>query len=202
MGRHKTKIPSSYWREAPAWYRKYYNGWSVVVGDRIRRMRADRGMILQDVADRIQKPAGGGYSESFFSRLERGASSSPLYVYLGLAELFEVHPGRLLGADDAERDASAEEMVVVRFMRRSGIAPDAALHALATGSVPEQGPEPLGSTEPLPKTERDRVGNTIVTPPLAEFVKPRYELLDRDFGVGPAAFARRRAAAAEDDAGD
>jgi transcriptional regulator with XRE-family HTH domain len=191
MGRNQTRIPSSYWREAPAWYRNYYNEWSTVVGDRVKRMRAARDMILQDVADKIAKPNGGTYSVSFFSRLERGASSPPLYAYLGLAELFEVHPGRLLGADDAERDASPEEMVVVRFLRWKGISPDAALHVLSASPLPGQGPEPLGPAERLDDTPPPVSPNPYVKPPRAEFVKPRYELMDRDFDVGPLARERR-----------
>ena len=185
MGRNQTRIPSSYWREAPAWYRNYYNEWSAVVGDRARRMRAARRMTLADVAERIAKPNAGRYSAAFFSRLERGASSPPLYVYLALAELFHVHPGRLLGADDAERDASPEEMVLVRFLRWREVSPDAALHALATSPLLQQRPEPLGSSEALPETDMTFSPNPYVKPSRAEFVKPRYELMERDFGIAP-----------------
>jgi transcriptional regulator with XRE-family HTH domain len=194
MGRNRTQIPSSYWREAPAWYRNYYNEWSAVVGDRVRRMRAARGLTLQDVADRIAKPNGGNYSDSFFSRLERGASSPPLYVYLGLAELFEIHPGRLLGADDAERDASPGEMVLIRFLRWKGVAPDEALHVLAASPLLGEKPEPLGPAEPLDGAPPRTSPNPYVRPPRAEFVKPRIELMDRDFDAGPLARERRAAA--------
>jgi hypothetical protein len=148
-------------------------------------------MTLQDVAERIAKPNEGRYSAAFFSRLERGASSPPLYVYLALGQLFDLHPGRLLGADDAERDASAEEMVLVRLLRWKGISPDAALHALSTSPVLEQRPEPLGTSEALEETNASFSPNPYAKPSLAEFVKPRYELMDRDFDVGPAADARR-----------
>ena len=114
----------AYWQEQPRWYRNYHTEWSAVVGDRIRRVRRGRGVILQELADKIARPDGGRYSITYYSRLERGSSSPPLYVYVAIAEFFGLHPGRLLGVDDAERDATAEEMVLIRFLGRIGVSPD------------------------------------------------------------------------------
>jgi transcriptional regulator with XRE-family HTH domain len=181
MGREKTRIPPSYFREAPAWYRRTHTEWSGVVGDRVRRMRVDRGLTLGDMTKTIEKPGGGGYSESYFSRLERGGATSQLYVYLALAEYFEIHPGRLLGIDDVERDAAADEMVLIRFLRRIGIAPDAALEVLMAhppDPEPERAPE-RGQRKPIPPLYLERGP----TPPRQEMFKPRYELMRRDFDV-------------------
>ena len=52
-------------------------------------------------------------------------------MYLAIADVLEVEPGRLLGPDDAQLDVSGGEMTLVRFLRRAGISPDAALATLA-----------------------------------------------------------------------
>jgi hypothetical protein len=51
---------------------QYYVEWGVVMGDRIGRLRQDRHWALKDLAQRVPKPDGGGYSIGYFSRLERG----------------------------------------------------------------------------------------------------------------------------------
>jgi len=180
VGRKQTHIPEAYWREQPRWYRNYHTEWSGVVGDRIRRLRRGRDLTLQNLADKVERPDGGRYSISYYSRLERGSSSPPLYVYLAIAECFDLHPGRLLGPDDAERDATAEEMVLIRFLRRTRVSPDDALARLACGeSAPD---EPAADS-----LDRDRQDDSDLSaapphPPRQEIVKSRTELRRLDFG--------------------
>ena len=176
MGRKESRIPPSYFREAPRWYRNYHTEWSGVLGDRVRRMRRAHGLTLVNLAERILRPDGGRYSYSYYSRLERGSSSPPLYVYLALAEFFQIAPGRLLGPDDAERDATQEEMVLIRFLRRAGVAPDAAIHALTRAGWVAPEPEPPGAPAGLP-AQRE-----LVYPPRQEMVKTNVELQRLDFG--------------------
>ena len=180
MGRKKTRIPSSYWLEQPRFFRNYHTEWSGVVGDRVRRLRRARDLTLVDVADQIERPDGHRYSFSYFSRLERGSSSASLYVYLALAEFFGLHPGRLLGVDDAERDATAEEMVLVRFLRRAGIPPDAALDRLVAGALhPGREPPAAPALEAAPAFDPESAPGR---PPRQEIVKTQAELRRRDFG--------------------
>lgn len=182
MGRKNTRIPADYWREQPRWYRNYHTDWGGVVGDRVRRLRRARGLVLRDFEEKIERPDGGHYSLSYFSRLERGSSSAPLYVYIALAEFFGLPPGRLLGVDDAERDATAEEMVLIRFLRRAGVTPDEALDRLVDCNA--------GSAEPLRggELEPDRASDfdpdaAPSRPSRQEIVKGSAELKRLDFGL-------------------
>lgn len=121
----------------------YFCDWGLVVGDRVRRLRRERDMTLKDLSLEVRKPDGYRYSMGFFSRLERGAASGPLIAYSNLAEVLEVDPGRLLGTDDAQREASEAEMTLVRVLRRMGIEPDEALVRLMAGGLsegPSEGP--------------------------------------------------------------
>jgi transcriptional regulator with XRE-family HTH domain len=103
----------------------------VVVGDRIRRLRQARGWALHELARRVRKHEGGHYSAGYFSRLERGWASAPLYVYLVIAGALEVEPGVLLGPDEVQRELAPEEAVLLRLLRRSGIEPGDAIARLA-----------------------------------------------------------------------
>ncbi len=108
MGRHRLNVRSfdHGYRGGPRWSDPYHCEWSVVVGDRIRRLRNARSLTLGEMTDLVAKPDGDGrYSAGYLSRLERGNAGAPLYVYLAIAVAFDLSPGRLLGADDAERDA-------------------------------------------------------------------------------------------------
>jgi hypothetical protein len=62
-------------------------------------------MTLYDLAVSVRKPEGGHYSPGYFSRLERGWASAPLYTYLAIADVLEVDAGVLLGPDAASLDA-------------------------------------------------------------------------------------------------
>src|SRR3954449_13374878 len=125
----------SFWRPGgPRWADPYYQEWAVVVGDRIRRLRQDRGWSLIELSRRVPKPEGGLYSAGHFSRLERGWGSAPLYVYIVIAEVLEVDPGVLLGPDEVQREIAPAEGVLLRFLERVGIDPEEAIARLA-GSI-------------------------------------------------------------------
>ena len=124
MGRHPTNV-SSFWRPGGArWADPYYREWAVVVGDRIRTASGTEAW----------KPEGGHYSAGYFSRLERGWGSAPLYVYIVVAEALGVDPGVLLGPDEVQRDVTPAEGVLLRFLERAEIDPEDAIARLA-GSI-------------------------------------------------------------------
>jgi transcriptional regulator with XRE-family HTH domain len=133
VGRNQTIVSSIPFgrRNGPRWSDPYYTEWGVVVGDRIRRLRQARGWALHELARRVRKPEGGHYSAGYFSRLERGWASAPLYVYLVIAGALEVEPGVLLGPDEVQRELAPEEAVLLRLLRRSGIEPGDAIARLA-----------------------------------------------------------------------
>jgi transcriptional regulator with XRE-family HTH domain len=131
MGRKPTRVSglqTGYQRTA--WAAPYVIEWGVVVGDRARRLRNDRGWRLFDLANAVSKPEGGHYSAGYFSRLERGWTMAPLYVYVAVAEALGVAPGRLLGPDAVQLEASADEMVLLRLMRRQKMDPAEAIARL------------------------------------------------------------------------
>lgn len=132
MGRNPTRVrrfEAPY--RGPRWRDPYHCEWACVVGDRVRRLRNARDLSLAGLAALVEKPEGGSYSPGYFSRLERGWASAPLYVYLALAAVLEVEPGRLLGSDDAQKPITEAEMTLVRFIREVGLAPHMALARLA-----------------------------------------------------------------------
>jgi transcriptional regulator with XRE-family HTH domain len=105
-----------------------------LVGVRIRRLRSSRGWTQLETVNRIQRPRGGTYSPGLLSRVENGYANPPLYVYIHLAEVFDLDPGRLLGTEEAQKPITEAEMTLVRFLRGAGIAPDDALVRLARGA--------------------------------------------------------------------
>ncbi|MEX2195172.1 MAG: helix-turn-helix transcriptional regulator [Thermoleophilaceae bacterium] len=121
------KKPHGAFRGGEFPFDKRYLEVAVVVGDRIRRLRLDRDVTLIDLARRVRKPAGGGYSASYFSRLERGWANAPLYTYHQIARALEVDPWILFASDEARHDPNPGEVLLLRFLRRAGIAPDDAL---------------------------------------------------------------------------
>lgn len=52
-------------------------------------------------------------------------------MYLGIAAVLEVDPGRLLGPDEVQLEATESEMTLVSFVRLSGTEPAAAIAVLA-----------------------------------------------------------------------
>jgi transcriptional regulator with XRE-family HTH domain len=116
----------------------YWCDWGAVVGNRVRRIRLDRDMTLVDLARIVDKPGGGFYSAGFFSRLERGWGSAPLTTYENIAHAFEIEPGRLLGPDDAQQDASEAEMTLIRTLRQMGMRPHEAIARLLGGNAAKE----------------------------------------------------------------
>ena len=110
---------------------------AVVVGDRIRRLRMDRDWTLIELARRVRKPGGkAGYSASYFSRLERGWANAPLYTYLQIATALEADSWALFAPDEVRLEASPAELVLLRFLRRTGISPEEALERIVSPSAP------------------------------------------------------------------
>ena len=126
---HNSRFLSAY-RYGPGGFDPEHCQWAVVVGDRIRRLRVARGWTLKDLSLKIVRPDGYHYTIGYFSKLERGWASAPLYVYLSIAAAFDMDGGRLLGPDSAMLEASEAEMTVVQTMRELGIEPHAALAQL------------------------------------------------------------------------
>jgi transcriptional regulator with XRE-family HTH domain len=138
MGRHPiyNRFMNSAYRRGPRWADPYHCEWGAVVGDRIRRLRRDRDMKLVELATSVHKPEGGHYSASYFSRLERGWTSAPLYVYLAIAAALEVDAGILLGPDSAQFPVSEPELTLIRTLRATGIEPHDAIVRLLPVSEP------------------------------------------------------------------
>ena len=137
MGRHQIYVSglrTGY--DGPRWSDPYHCEWSTVVGDRIRRLRRSKDLPIRRMCELVYKPEGGHYSGGYFSRLERGWASPPLYVYLAIADVLDVEPGRLLGPDEAEKAVTDAELTLVRFLRRIGMPPDEAIARLA--GAPDQ----------------------------------------------------------------
>jgi hypothetical protein len=72
-----------------------------------------RDMTLAAFAATVYKPDGGCYTPGYFSRLERGWASAPMYVYLAVAH--------------------ARELMLICCLRRLHISPDEALVRLTRG---------------------------------------------------------------------
>lgn len=135
MGRLKTNVSGvSRDSDGPGWQSRYRSEWAEVVGGRVRRLRQGRGWTLRQLAERLPKPEGGCYSAGYCSRLERGWGSPPLWVYIELARVFDVAPGKLLGVEDVEHVVSAEQGLLLRFLDRMGIEPAEALARIARPS--------------------------------------------------------------------
>jgi transcriptional regulator with XRE-family HTH domain len=131
MGRHQTNVHMYRRPGSPRWSDPYYREWAVVIGERIRRLRTERGWRLHELAGRVPKPEGGYYSVGYFSRLERGWGNAPLYVYIVVAEVFEVQPGVLFGPDEVQRGLTPEQGVLLQFLESAGIHPGEAIARLS-----------------------------------------------------------------------
>lgn len=129
---YSEKRPHEAYRGGEFAFDKRYLEVAVVVGDRIRRLRHDRGVRLLDLARTVPKPGGDGYSPSHLSRLERGWAHAPLYVYLRIASALDVDPWGLFAQDEVGREPSAGELVLLRFLRHAGIPAEEALARIAT----------------------------------------------------------------------
>ncbi|MGI8438776.1 MAG: hypothetical protein ACR2NV_00985 [Thermoleophilaceae bacterium] len=139
MGRNRSYLDRAH---APAgrWRDRYFCEWGIVVGDRVRRTRVEQGLTLEKLREVVEKPEGGGYSGGYFSRLERGWASAPLYVYIALAEALGLVPGRLLGPDDAHKPVSEAEMTLLNVLRELSISPSEAIVVLTADARPDGAP--------------------------------------------------------------
>src|SRR3954451_20568773 len=115
-----------------------YCEWGAVIGGRIRRARRQRAWTLQTLGLGLRRPDGKHYSAGFVSRLERGRTSAPFYVYIAIADALEIDPGVLLGPDAATLGISEAEATLVRCVRESGIEPHQAILRLLGDSHPDQ----------------------------------------------------------------
>jgi transcriptional regulator with XRE-family HTH domain len=133
MGRHQTVV--SGWaggpRDGEGWSKAYKLEWGEVVGHRVRRLRQAREWALHDLQKRVPKPGGGRYSGGYFSRVERGWTSPPLYVYLRIAEALEIEAGALLGLETFDRELGPEQLLLLKVVERMGLTPEEAIARLA-----------------------------------------------------------------------
>ena len=130
MARHQLDYPMSYGLSGPedsVWAGRYRCEWGRIVGGRVRQWRQQAGLTLTDLGPMALRADGGQYSASFFSRLERGWASPPLFVYISLAEAFGAQPGRLLGLDEAVSQVSEAELTVIKLIRRLELQPEEAI---------------------------------------------------------------------------
>jgi transcriptional regulator with XRE-family HTH domain len=132
-------------RGGAGWIDPERTEWSVVVGDRIRRLRRDRDLTLVQLSGMVDKPGGGGFSPGYISRVERGWANAPLATYLAIAAGLEVPPWRLLGPEEVQKEVTDAELTLIQFLRHVGLAPHEALAKLASeppGSRPARGAGP------------------------------------------------------------
>src|SRR4051794_7785270 len=116
-----------------------YCEWGAVIGGRIRRLRRRRRTTLRQLGQALTRPDGSWYSAGFVSRLERGRTSAPLYVYLAIADVFEVDPGVLFGPDGTAVEFTEAEVTLVRSLRGLGVEPhDALVRLMATATGNER----------------------------------------------------------------
>jgi transcriptional regulator with XRE-family HTH domain len=133
VGRKQTAI--GHWTgesgDGSEWLCAYRLEWGEVVGLRVRRLRKSRGWTLQDLRGKVRKPDGGTYSGGYFSRMERGWTSPPLYAYIATAEALEVEPGALLGLEAFEQELSPEQRLVLAVIERLGLSAEEAIARIA-----------------------------------------------------------------------
>jgi transcriptional regulator with XRE-family HTH domain len=144
---HEAWRASAYRRSYPA-NDPYYCEWGAVIGDRVRRLRRERGMTLLELGAATRKPEDRSqWSPAFLSRLERGRANAPLYVYLQLADVLGVDAGVLLGSDAALLEATEAERMLLRCLRSLGIPPHEAMTALVKRLDPRDADQQLATLD-------------------------------------------------------
>lgn len=88
-------------------------------------------MRLTDLGRALTRSDGSYHSAGFVSRLERGRSAAPLYVYLAIADVLEVDAGVLLGPEASALEVTESEAVLLRCLRELGIEPHEAILRLS-----------------------------------------------------------------------
>jgi transcriptional regulator with XRE-family HTH domain len=118
----------------------HWHEWAMIVGDRLRRLRAGRRWTLAELSCLVARPDGGGYSPGYLGKIERGVAYAPLFVYLKLAELYEVHPSLLFAQDEVLKGVNEVEMTLVRVVREARVDPsDAIVRILGPARSVDQG---------------------------------------------------------------
>ncbi len=144
MGRHRLQYHPLYYgganpltpryeeiRTEETWIGLYRTAYTQMLGQRLRRIREGRRLTQAQALRHVKRPNGGSYSRALLSRIEAGYGNSPLYVYIHLAEGYEIDPGRLMGPEESEKVVGEAEMALIKFLRRLGIPPDEAMARLA-----------------------------------------------------------------------
>lgn len=116
-------------------HRAYLCEWSVIVGQRIRRLREQRGLTLGQVALAMEKPEGGHYSPGYISRIERGWASATFYAYLSIAAALDVEPANLLGPDPGAEALSEGDAMLLRCVAALGLEPHEAILRVSAGQA-------------------------------------------------------------------
>jgi transcriptional regulator with XRE-family HTH domain len=84
------------------------------VGERLRRVRVDRGLSLQDV----ERSSGGRWKAAVVGSYERGDRNISATRLLELAEFYEVAPGDILPGDDASARRTGNDSALVLDLER------------------------------------------------------------------------------------
>jgi len=113
------------------WETLYKTAYTINLGWRLRRIREGRHLTQGQVISRASRPNGRGYSQALLSRIEAGYANAPLYVYVHLAEVYDLDPGRLMGPEESDKPVGEAELALIDFLRRLGIRPAEAMAHLA-----------------------------------------------------------------------
>jgi transcriptional regulator with XRE-family HTH domain len=120
-------------RASERWEMLHRSPYSLMIGQRFKRIREGRRMTQSSVIKIVRKPNGNRYSQGFLSRIEAGYANAPLYSYVDFAKAYELDPGRLMGPEEAEKPVGEAERTLIGFLRRLGISPDEAMARIARG---------------------------------------------------------------------
>jgi transcriptional regulator with XRE-family HTH domain len=81
---------------------------SKLIAERIRWLRYERGLRLEDVAKRA------GYTKGFLSKIERGRTSPPIATLMRIGTALGVDPGELLNETEGETETDLQASVHVK----------------------------------------------------------------------------------------
>lgn len=87
------------------------------VGERLRRIRVDRGLSLQEV----ERASGGRWKAAVIGSYERGDRNISATRLLELAEFYEVAPGDILPGDPPARRADGGQALVLDLERLASL---------------------------------------------------------------------------------
>ncbi len=91
---------------------------AVKVGEKIKSLRLEKGLSLQDLADKS------GYTTALLSQIENHLISPSLGALVNLAKAMEVSPGAFFGRQETEPFTlirKGEEHIVSRFASKEGV---------------------------------------------------------------------------------